>query len=224
MLNNISANLRKRIISAVILIPLVIFICFVGGNTYTAILLIAAVIMSFEWNQIVNSDNENTHNKTKWQIVGIAYIVLFVQSMIYLRSTENGFWLIIFIFSVVWATDIGAYFTGRKFGGPKIAKKISPNKTWSGLFGGMILASIVTLIFSLFLGIQSIQIVLFASLLAVIAQIGDFFESWLKRCFNVKDSGNIIPGHGGLLDRLDGLVTVTIIIATIEIATGWSSL
>lgn len=223
-LNNLSDNLKRRIISAVVLIPIVILICYFGGFVYTSILLVAAVIMSFEWNQIVNSDNESEHMKNKWQVAGIIYIVVFVLAMMYLQSLLQGFWLLMFIFAIVWATDIGAYFTGRKIGGPKILKKISPNKTWSGLLGGMLCAGFVAFIFALFVGIHSSQVIFFGSLLAVISQIGDFFESWFKRCFKVKDSGNIIPGHGGLLDRIDGLVSVAITIALIALSTDLSVL
>jgi phosphatidate cytidylyltransferase len=108
--------------------------------------------------------------------------------------------------SSVWATDIGAYFAGRAIGGPKIAPRISPNKTWAGLFGGMIAALALGLGLTKWAALP-IALALFSPILAVFAQAGDFFESWLKRRAGVKDSGTLLPGHGGLLDRLDGAVS-----------------
>jgi phosphatidate cytidylyltransferase len=119
------------------------------------------------------------------------------------------------------ATDVGAYFAGRAIGGPKIAPAISPSKTWAGLGGGIVGASLVGWIGArlvgagegdeLFTGLT--DIILFGVLVAVIAQAGDFFESWMKRRAGVKDSGKLIPGHGGLFDRLDGLLAVLFVIA-----------
>jgi phosphatidate cytidylyltransferase len=106
----------------------------------------------------------------------------------------------------VWATDIGAYFAGRSFGGPKVAPKISPNKTWSGLIGGMVGALLLGGALCSYADLP-LHLALASPALAVIAQAGDFFESWMKRRAGVKDSGALIPGHGGVLDRLDGVVT-----------------
>jgi phosphatidate cytidylyltransferase len=108
--------------------------------------------------------------------------------------------------TTVWATDIGAYFAGRAIGGPKIAPRISPNKTWAGLFGGMLGALLLGWIYSCWAQLP-IELALMSPVLAVFAQAGDFFESWLKRRAGVKDSGTLLPGHGGLLDRLDGAVS-----------------
>jgi phosphatidate cytidylyltransferase len=108
--------------------------------------------------------------------------------------------------ATVWATDIGAYFAGRAIGGPKIAPQISPNKTWAGLFGGMLGALLLGWVLSR-LAQLPIELALLSPVLAVFAQAGDFFESWLKRRAGVKDSGTLLPGHGGLLDRLDGAVS-----------------
>jgi phosphatidate cytidylyltransferase len=108
--------------------------------------------------------------------------------------------------ATVWATDIGAYFAGRAIGGPKIAPQISPNKTWAGLFGGMLGALLLGWILARWAQLP-IELALLSPVLAVFAQAGDFFESWLKRRAGVKDSGTLLPGHGGLLDRLDGAVS-----------------
>jgi phosphatidate cytidylyltransferase len=132
--------------------------------------------------------------------------------------------LVVFILPII-AVDVGAYFAGRAIGGPKIAPKISPAKTWAGLGGGALLASLVgvaveladfgpasapgTSAFALGMAVLS------GVLIAVIAQAGDFFESWMKRRAGVKDSGNLIPGHGGLLDRLDGFLAVFFVLFVI---------
>jgi len=136
------------------------------------------------------------------------YLVLPLVGMLWLRldpmlGRPAIFWLL----GIVWATDTFAYFAGRTIGGPRIAPSLSPKKTWAGLFGGMIGAAIVGFGTSLWLGIGSPALLaLFSAALAVVAQAGDFLESWLKRRAGVKDSGTLIPGHGGILDRVDGLV------------------
>ena len=116
--------------------------------------------------------------------------------------------MVLWILAVVWSVDIGAYFAGRGFGGPKLAPAISPNKTWAGLFGGAAAAGAVSAAAVPWLGRPLIIMVLFGIILAVISQAGDLLESWCKRRFGVKDSSHIIPGHGGILDRVDGLLAV----------------
>jgi phosphatidate cytidylyltransferase len=118
---------------------------------------------------------------------------------------------------VVWATDIGAFFAGRRFGGLKLAPTISPSKTWSGLFGGMIAAGLIGAGLGVMLELPLITAWLGVPL-AVVAQMGDLFESALKRRAGVKDSGHILPGHGGVLDRLDGLVPVAVLVAVLLVA------
>ena len=147
--------------------------------------------------------------------LGLVYVALPALALIYLRE-QQGVLVAFWAMALVWATDIGAYFSGRKFGGPKLAPRISPNKTWAGLIGGVIAAEILSLIFSIFFGLSWVW-AYFATLLAVSAQIGDLFESWLKRRAGVKDSGRLLPGHGGVLDRIDGLVPVAVIVAGLAI-------
>jgi phosphatidate cytidylyltransferase len=113
----------------------------------------------------------------------------------------------IFIFAVVWATDILAYFTGRAIGGPKLAPRISPGKTWSGAIGGAVSGVIAGVaVFLSHFSLDDVRIPLLALALSVASQIGDLFESYMKRRFGVKDSSRLIPGHGGVMDRVDGLV------------------
>jgi phosphatidate cytidylyltransferase len=123
----------------------------------------------------------------------------------------DGFALAITLFFVIWATDIGAYFAGKTIGGPKIAPSISPNKTWAGLIGGMIAAMITAYGMVYFLinaDIAPFGILILGGVSAILAQAGDFSESAWKRKFGIKDASNLIPGHGGVLDRLDGILFV----------------
>jgi phosphatidate cytidylyltransferase len=137
---------------------------------------------------------------------GIVYCGLPALTVVLLRAQPDGLLLAFWAMALVWACDIGAYFSGRTIGGPKLAPTISPNKTWAGLIGGVIAAT------ALGGGLQyaglPLHLVLATPLLAVLAQVGDLYESQLKRTAGVKDSGNVLPGHGGVMDRLDGLVPV----------------
>lgn len=138
---------------------------------------------------------------------GVAYVALPALALLFLRGEESGLLLALWALATVWVTDIGAYFSGRSIGGPKLAPAVSPNKTWAGLIGGVIAALLLGLGLWRYSGLP-LQLALASPILAVIAQIGDLYESWLKRLAGKKDSGNLLPGHGGVLDRLDGLVPV----------------
>ena len=143
-----------------------------------------------------------------WPAVGLLYAGFSAASLSLLRGDEPfGFTAIVFLFAVVWSTDIAAYFNGRALGGPKLAPRFSPNKTWSGAIGGA--AAAVAggiLVASLVAAPGSWLVPLLALLLSIVSQIGDLAESWVKRQFGAKDSGRLLPGHGGVLDRVDGLV------------------
>lgn len=141
-----------------------------------------------------------------WLAAGALYVGLPITALLWMRGEDNGLLLAFWGLSLVWATDIGAYFAGRGFGGPKIAPSISPNKTWAGLFGGMLGALLLGWGLTTYADLP-FQLAMVSPLFAVLAQVGDFFESWLKRRAGVKDSGTLLPGHGGALDRLDGVVT-----------------
>lgn len=144
-----------------------------------------------------------------WLLLGTTYIGIACLSFLWLRFVpEGGLNLVFWLLAVVWATDIGAYFAGRGIGGPKLAPSISPNKTWAGLIGGMLAAGLIGTLAAGFLEREATMLVLGGMVLAVIAQGGDLLESWCKRRFGVKDSSHIIPGHGGILDRVDGLLAV----------------
>lgn len=122
-----------------------------------------------------------------------------------------GLVAILFLCAVVWATDIGAYFVGRAAGGPKLAPRISPNKTMSGAAGGLASAIIAALLVHMLFGLSSMAAAFWLAIgLSIVSQAGDLFESWIKRRAGVKDSGRMIPGHGGVMDRVDGLVFASI--------------
>jgi CDP-diglyceride synthetase len=138
---------------------------------------------------------------------GVVYCGLPVLALMVLRREEGGLVLALWALALVWATDIGGYVAGRSLGGPKLAPRISPSKTWAGLLGGVALAAALGAALHMRAGLP-FRLAAATPILAILAQIGDLYESTLKRRAGVKDSGHILPGHGGVLDRLDGLVPV----------------
>ena len=145
-------------------------------------------------------------NRRRWVTLGIGYAGALLLAPIFLRADKSyGFTAIVILFAIVWTTDILAYFAGRAFGGPKLLLAVSPKKTWSGAIAGSAGAMIAGLLLAGFLGsFNKFAILTIALTLSVLAQVGDLFESWVKRRFDAKDSSRLIPGHGGVMDRLDG--------------------
>ncbi len=210
-------QLKKRLLAAAVMIPVALLVIWVGGSLFNFMLLAVAVLMAFEWHDMLekmplptNLDEPSAAKRKQFfLLVGAGYITLGIGSMIIVRGFEEGFQAVLGMCLVVWATDTAAYFVGSSLKGPKLIPQISPNKTWSGLIGGMIAAGLVNVILGFFVGTHGMVSMFFGGMsLAIIAQIGDVGESWFKRMCGVKDSGTIIPGHGGLLDRLDGLMLV----------------
>ncbi|AGA64038.1 Phosphatidate cytidylyltransferase [Liberibacter crescens BT-1] len=153
-----------------------------------------------------------------WYSLGIFYSEIFAITVIYLRGNGfEGFSFIIFIFSVVWATDVFAYFFGRFFGGPKLAKRFSPGKTWSGAIGGLLFGVMSGIVVSHFIfpG-QFNRAIMLATTISIASQLGDLCESLIKRRFDVKQSGWLIPGHGGIMDRMDCLVFASLVVSVIS--------
>ena len=148
---------------------------------------------------------------------GMIYIGLAAMGLLFLRAEQDGVVLAVWTIVIVILTDTGAYFTGRAIGGPKLAPAISPAKTWAGLGGGVIAATIGGALIGRLGGLPPATLWLGAPL-AVLAQAGDLFESWLKRRAGFKDSGSLLPGHGGFLDRIDGAIPVVIVVATLVAA------
>jgi phosphatidate cytidylyltransferase len=145
-----------------------------------------------------------------WYGAGAAYLGAACLAFLWLRADFDRA-LVLWLIAVVWATDTGAYLVGRSLGGPKLAPAISPGKTWSGLAGGVVAAALVGLLAALMHGQGRVAVLAAASMvLALVAQVGDLFESSLKRRFDAKDSSNLIPGHGGVLDRVDGILAAVL--------------
>ncbi|RWM10050.1 MAG: phosphatidate cytidylyltransferase [Mesorhizobium sp.] len=155
----------------------------------------------------------------QWEASGLAYASLSGFSLAYLRDdNHSGLIAILFLFAVVWATDIAAYFVGRAVGGPKLAPSISPGKTQSGALGGAVGGVVAGLLLAIVAGAGNLmQLGLIALALSIVSQIGDLYESWVKRRHGCKDSSNLIPGHGGVMDRVDGLVAAAFALYVI----GW---
>jgi len=150
-----------------------------------------------------------------WHGVGPIYVGVPAVAMIWLR---NGFGVdvALWLFLAVWATDVGAYAAGRTIGGPQLAPRVSPNKTWSGLAGGILAAALVGAAMG-YGRVELAPLVALSAALAIVAQLGDLAESAVKRRFKVKDASGLIPGHGGLLDRVDGLLAAAPMVALVEL-------
>lgn len=214
------SELKRRIITGIALAALVFAVIIIGGFALNALIILAAIYMHKEWSTLTDSKS-NT-----WKIIGVVYVVLPCASLILLRqmvfegtaidasslAQTTVHWntplLALFPIIIVAATDIGAYIVGKLIGGPKLAPAISPGKTWAGFAGGLISASFVGVILFPFTPFPHTFTsgILVGGLLAIVSQGGDLFESWLKRQAGVKDSGTLFPGHGGILDRVDGHV------------------
>lgn len=202
------AGLKMRIISGVVMAALALGALLLGGWIFTALVVAAGLQMIREWDGLTAQDGG------KAKLAGVFYVSIPCASLIWLRNVviaadeRAGMHVVLYIILVVVATDIGAFFAGRRIGGPKLAPTISPNKTWAGLGGGVITAAVVGGLCYSFTPYPPSVIACMdlAALLALVAQGGDLFESWLKRRVGIKDSGTLIPGHGGLLDRVDGMV------------------
>lgn len=159
----------------------------------------------------------------RWLGFGVAYLGAAGLALLALRNGPLGGADVLFLLLIVWASDIGAYFAGRIFGGPKLAPAISPNKTWSGACGGLIAAMAVGVTLALVAGGEGRAPLMAAGIAAILglaSQLGDLFESWIKRRYHVKDSSSLIPGHGGLLDRLDGVLVAAPVAVLLGLLSG----
>jgi phosphatidate cytidylyltransferase len=197
-------GLLKRTITATVFVPFVLFMVYLGGFPYILMNIIFMLLGISELLKMINKDKPNWRI---WFVLAAVIIVAFTTSMIYIR--EISFNLTLFIFLTVWITDTSAYFCGIVIGGKKLAPKISPGKTISGFLGALVFAGIFGFIchsLSFIMIYESLTLnVLSTIFISLCSQVGDLAESAMKRKFEVKDSGNILPGHGGVLDRFDGL-------------------
>ena len=205
-------ELTVRALSALVMMLVAIGAALQGGYYFAVLVAAAATAMFYEWTRITRGWG------AAWYLSGFVYALVPALALLWVRDrAEHGLALLLWVFVVTWATDIGAYLVGRSLGRTKLAPSISPGKTVEGLYGGMAGATIFGGAW-VFLTQLSLTLLVLAPLLALAAQGGDLFESWMKRRAGVKDSGNWLPGHGGFLDRLDGLVLVAVLTAAAQIA------
>ncbi len=199
-------ELQKRILSSIIIIPLSLFFIIKGSIFFILFLVTLFLISSSEWL--------NMSKKLELKILGLFFLMFSFYSTFYFREISLEFFLLIIISCV--STDLGGYIFGKLFKGPKLIK-ISPNKTYSGMLGGFLFAIITSYLFltnytlsevviNTYLG--DIQFIILILIISIISQIGDLIISFFKRSSKIKDTGKIFPGHGGMLDRIDGMIFV----------------
>lgn len=195
------SELTKRCLFGALAAAIALFCTLYNPLTFYALILLAALLMYSEWLDLTRDFPLLN------RFGGLVYVGIPVWSMIALRGTESAAQIIV-LFALVWSTDIAAYAFGKRYGKCKLAPSISPNKTIEGLAGGVATAALAGLLasFAAPFPTSPLQGLWVGAVIALIAQGGDLFESWLKRRAGVKDSGHIMPGHGGILDRVDGLV------------------
>ena len=243
-------SLNSRIISALILAPLVAGAIYIGSPVYDLLVLAAIVVMAWEWRRLCAAQHFDTAGiimtiavvgatgltwfqqvglavllvaagalivffmiagsegkSSIWTIAGLLAVGLTGISLILIRRIGDDWSVTMWLLVAVWATDINAFLVGRSIGGPKLAPKISPGKTWSGLIGGIVGAVGWSVIWALWTGVEQVgTVALLGAAIAIFAQLGDLGVSRVKRRYGVKDTGTLIPGHGGLLDRVDGIM------------------
>lgn len=213
-----TSDLPKRAASAVVMLAVVAGVVWLGGYYWTAFAGLIGLVVYAEWSRIVLRMTQSTAKRVFGFVAGVIYVgfatyVLGVFGNNKAMSVPDEWihWPLLALLFVVIATDTGAYFAGRAIGGPKIAPSISPSKTWAGLFGGMVSAAAVLALIANYTWVElPMPLALgLGAVAAVVAQAGDFLESWMKRKAGLKDSGSLIPGHGGFFDRVDGLMAVS---------------
>ncbi len=197
-------NTKQRVVSALVLIPIALYAIFYSFNAFLFLSIVIAILMTYEWLNLIKNVKES--DQLKWHLIGLFYIAIPLYSVIKIRLFDAD--ILFWMFAIIWTTDIFAFFAGRTFGGKKLCPEISPNKTWSGLIGGVVASALLGFISSFMFSGGFFFFIFISALIAVIEQASDLMESKFKRIFGVKDSGNIIPGHGGVLDRLDGMMLV----------------
>lgn len=205
-------ELPLRVVTGLILIAAALAAAAFGGYIFAFAVAAVATAMFYEWTRMVRGRGIG------WYGAGFVYTLLPALALLWIRERDaHGLDLLIWAFLVTWSTDIGAYFVGRSWGRRKLAPSISPGKTMEGLYGGMAAATLIGGAWSLATGLGT-ALLLLPPLFAFAAQMGDLFESWMKRRAGVKDSGTWLPGHGGILDRLDGLAPVAVLTALTQLS------
>ena len=205
-------ELAIRAGTGVALMAIALLAVVAGGYAFAVLAAAVATAVFYEWTRLTRGWGAT------WYGGGFLYALLAALSLLWIRDrADHGLALVLWVFLVTWSTDIGAYFAGRAIGGPKLAPAISPGKTWAGLYGGVAAATLIGAAWALWNSLPP-AILLLAPLFAVAAQGGDLFESWMKRRSGRKDSGTWLPGHGGVFDRVDGLLPVAILTAVAAMA------
>ena len=206
------SELAIRTISGIVMIAIALGAAAKGGNVFAVGVALAATAIYYEWTRLVRGWGLG------WNLAGFIYALLPALALLWIRERDaSGLFLLLWVFIVTWSTDIGAYFVGRAIGKTKLAPAISPGKTVAGFWGGVAAAAVLGGAWVYLTELGSALFVL-APVFAMTAQAGDLFESWMKRCAGVKDSGNWLPGHGGVFDRLDGLIPVAVLTAAAQLA------
>ena len=201
-------DLRLRVASALVLAPLALAAIWIGGAVFAGLIGVVALGLGIEWTRLCGSAWARS------RLAGLGWIVLAGVALIWLRADPAaGRVNVLFLVLAVWASDVGAYLAGRLIGGPRLAPRLSPGKTWAGAMGGLAAAAAIGTLVAMVCtaGHDTAALARAAALgaaVSVLGQGGDLAESCAKRCFGVKDSGRLIPGHGGLLDRLDAVLAV----------------
>jgi phosphatidate cytidylyltransferase len=230
----------KRAVSSFVLIPFILIILWLESPYTQSLIAIVYIGLIGEWLKLCNRTNYAAPIKSLWIALGSLYISLACFALWFLSIQLLGSYLLLLLLVLVWLSDVGAYTVGMWIRGPRFAPSISPNKTWSGFFGGLFFTAIFgglaiqshfalealvhkTLkykvsFWSAFLEfdfIDSLMFMVLGAFFGLVAQVGDLLESGMKRKFGIKDSGRVIPGHGGFLDRLDSLLAVALVMGAI---------
>ena len=196
------SNFKKRFIISLLAFP-IIYIMLYQKIFSNLLIIIVCLFCVYEWNRIFKKKNHI-------YLIGLLILLFFFLSLLKIYNLEDYNLKFLWLILIAWLTDIGGYLFGKLFAGPKLIK-ISPNKTWSGAFGSLILSQLACLILFLDSNYKlNIIIFFFQFLLSIIGQIGDILMSYIKRINDKKDTSNFIPGHGGFLDRVDGLIWIFI--------------
>jgi phosphatidate cytidylyltransferase len=219
------ADTPVRLASALAMIAVAGAAVWLGGMVWMVFVLAVGIGVWLEWRGLVLRFTPPGSLRSLWLAAGAVYCGIAAAMLLVLRDAPFGGPVVLTVLLAVIATDVGAYFAGRTFGGPKIAPAISPSKTWAGLIGAMVVTPLAIHAGLVLLSggqprivtqwASGGSVILAGVVIAITAQAGDFFESWMKRRARVKDSGALLPGHGGLFDRLDGLMAVLVLLAIV---------
>ncbi len=224
------ADLPVRFVSGVVMIAIVSAALWLGGLVWTGLVILVAGLVLWEWNRLVRGFKTSPLAEVVWLFFGAVYVSAAALALIQVRMNYDALVVLLVFVGPVVAVDVGAYFMGRAIGGPKIAPSISPSKTWAGLAGGALAAGSLGIGLELadfgpvaspgFGVVSALSALAGGALIAVVAQTGDFFESWMKRRAGVKDSSHLIPGHGGFFDRTDGFLAVFAVLFAVAVVPG----